>query len=67
MTRLALSGSREMMAYLKWLKATYAQAYLERGPKSPGIDMAGFLGRLKFMEDPDFFPVEGFNRVLANQ
>ena len=30
MTRLALSGSREMMAYLKWLKATYAQAYLER-------------------------------------
>ena len=56
-----------MMAYLKWLKATYAQAYLERGPKSPGIDMAGFLGRLKFMEDPDNLPVEGFNRVLANQ
>eukprot|EP00434_Breviolum_minutum_P037835 symbB.v1.2.033549.t1/scaffold4184.1/size56758/3 len=67
MTRLALSGSREMMAYLKWLKATYAQAYLERGPKSPGIDMAGFLGRLKFMENPDNLPVEGFNRVLANQ
>ena len=66
MVRLALFGSREMTSYLKWLKATYAQAYLERGPRSPGIDMAGFLGRLKFMDDPDVLPVEGFRRVLAN-
>ena len=64
--RLALFGSREMTSYLKWLKATFAQAYLERGPRSPGIDMAGFLGRLKFMDDPDMLPVEGFRRVLAN-
>ena len=66
MVRLALFGSREMTSYLKWLKATFAQAYLERGPRSPGIDMAGFLGRLKFMDDPDVLPVEGFRRVLAN-
>ena len=54
-----------MTSYLKWLKATYAQANLGRGPRSPGIDMAGFLLRLKFMNDPDMLPVEGFRRVAC--
>ena len=47
------------------LKATYAQAYLERGSRCPGIDFAGFLGRIKFMMDPDVLPVDGFRRAVA--
>ena len=41
------------------------QAYLERGPRSPGLDLAGLLGRMKFMMDPDVLPVDGFRRTLA--
>ena len=63
--RMALAGDREMVQYLKWLKATYARVYLEKGPRSPGIDMAGFLGRIKFQVDTAGVEVEGFQRTLA--
>ena len=63
--RVAFAGDKEMVQYLKWLKATYAKVYLEKGPRSPGIDMAGFLGRIKFQVDTAGPEVEGFQRTLA--
>ena len=66
MVRMGNGGDYEVHGYLKWLKATYAKTYLEKGPKSAGIDMAGFLGRLRYGENPDGTPVEGFRRTFAN-
>ena len=39
-----------MGKYLICLKSRYSKVYLEKGAKSPGIDLAGFLGRIKFDE-----------------
>ena len=43
--------------------------YLEKGAKSPGIDLAGFLGRIKFDDllhaSHAHALVEGFTRTLA--
>ena len=69
MTRRALAGDREMGKYLTWLKSTYSKVYLEKGAKSPGIDLAGFLGRIKFDDllhaSHAHALVEGFTRTLA--
>ena len=69
MTRRALAGDKEMGKYLTWLKSTYSKVYLEKGAKSPGIDLAGFLGRLKFDDllhaSHAHALVEGFTRTLA--
>ncbi len=69
MIRRALAGDKEMAKYLTWLKSTYSKIYLEKGAKSPGIDLAGFLGRIKFdellMASNAHAMVEGFTRTLA--
>ena len=69
MTRRALAGDKEMGKYLVWLKSTYAKIFLEKGAKSPGIDLAGFLGRIKFDDllhaSHAHALVEGFTRTLA--
>ena len=68
MTRRALAGDKEMGKYLVWLKATYGKIFLEKGAKSPGIDLAGFLGRIKFdllHASHAHALVEGFTRTLA--
>ena len=69
MTRRALAGDREMGKYLVWLKASYGKVFLEKGAKSPGIDLAGFLGRIKFDDllhaSHAHALVEGFTRTLA--
>ena len=67
MTRRALAGDREMGKYLVWLKSTYAKIFLEKGAKSPGIDLAGFV--IKFDDllhaSHAHALVEGFTRSLA--
>ena len=58
-----------MGKYLVWLKSTYAKIFLEKGAKSPGIDLAGFLGRIKFDDllhaSHAHALVEGCTRTLA--
>ena len=48
--------------------STYSKVYLEKGAKSPGSDLAGFLGRIKFEllhASHAHALVEGFTRTLA--
>ena len=61
-----MPGDKEMIAYLKWLKATCAKVYLEKGPRFAGIVMAGFLGKIRFQVDTSSPAVEGFQWTLAS-
>ena len=48
LVRQALSGDRVLAGYLSWIRSYFMQKYCVQGPTSQGLDLAGFLAKVRF-------------------
>ena len=64
LVRQALAGDRVLAGYLSWIRSTFMQKYSTQGPTSQGLDLAGFLAKVRFEAPVDS---DGFTRRFVNR
>ena len=64
LVRNALSGNRALARYLSWIRSMYTEKYSTQGPTSQGLDLAGFLAKVKFQAPVDS---DGFQRRFTSR
>ena len=64
LVRNALSGNRALAGYLSWIRSMYTEKYSIQGPTSQGLDLAGFLAKVKFEAPVDS---DGFQRRFVSR
>ena len=63
LVRQAMTGHTALASYLGWLQSQFNQKYQKQGPTSQGIDLAGYLAKIKFVVPLDG---DGFQRRFAS-
>ena len=64
LVRQALSGDRVLAGYLSWIRSYFMQKYCVQGPTSQGLDLAGFLAKVRFEAPVDS---DGFARRFVTR
>ena len=64
LVRSALAGNRPLATYLAWVPSTFTSKYASQGPTSQGLDLAGFLAKIKFEAPLDS---DGFQRRFVSR
>ena len=63
LVKQAMTGHTALASYLGWLQSQFNQKYQKQGPTSQGIDLAGYLAKIKFVVPVDG---DGFQRRFAS-
>ena len=64
LVRNALAGNRPLATYLAWTRSMFNSKYASQGPTSQGVDLAGFLAKIKFEVPLDS---DGFQRRFVSR
>ena len=64
LVRQALGGDRVLAGYLSWIRSSFMQKYRTQGPTSLGLDLAGFLAKVRFEAPVDS---DGFTRRFVTR